>query len=45
MERCATARCAIRLMGSTAEQFGYYGIRAPIILLFLGCLVLILLLW
>ena len=25
MERCKTARCAIGLMGSLAEEYGYYG--------------------
>lgn len=25
MERCKDARCAIHLMGSLAEQYGYYG--------------------
>jgi dipeptidase len=25
MERCATARCAIKTMGAAAEEHGYYG--------------------
>lgn len=29
LERCATARCAIKLMGETAEQYGYYGGNDP----------------
>jgi dipeptidase len=25
MERCATARCAVELMGAAAERWGFYG--------------------
>jgi len=28
LERCATARCAIEMMGSMAESMGYYGAEA-----------------
>lgn len=30
MQRCATARCAVKLMGSLAEKHGFYGAEDPL---------------